>query len=332
MSPYDDTRVITLLREVELPPAPPDRLTQVGRRARAQESQAMTGLAGLLAVVLVGAVLAVGSLRGDDAGRQVLTVAGAAQATTDAGSARITMRMTFEGLPVPDGMASSQQVALTGQLDFVRKAMVLRGSLAGQRVEIRAIGKDTWQRTGGQPDAKWEHSTTDASDDEFARLDPATLLSSLSAAGKTVSTTRKGDRTVFRLQVPSDFFAEAAPDTRLMDVRVTVDADNLVRELSAIDDEPRGARITTAITFDDFGVEVDVQPPPADQVVEQTDVSGTHSGSADMGSEITVEGGAPPMPPEQACAMLASLEQQDAKTREAMAPMLAELRKQCAKK
>ena len=332
MTQYDDTRVITLLREVPLPPAPPDRLTQVGRRARAHESRAMTGVAGALALVLVAGLFGLSSLRGDDAGRQVLTVAGAAQATTDAGSARITMRMTFDGLPVPEGTPSSSLVTLTGVVDFVREAMLLRGSIAGQTVEIRALGKDSWQRTVGRSDAKWEHSTTE-NDDEFARIDPTTLLTALTAAGETLGTTRQGDRTVFRMRVPSDFFNETAPAEGLMDVRVTVDPDGLVRELVFVADQGDGVRVTSAMTFDDFGVAVDVRPPPAGQVVTRPSGSDSGSGTGELHSEVTVGGTAPSMPPEQACAMLASLQQQaDAETQEAMAPMLAELREQCAKK
>ena len=327
MTRYDDDRVVTLLREVDLPAAPADRLTQVGRRARARESRMMTGLAGVLAIVLVGGVLGVTSLRDSPAGGDALTVAGAVDSTTDAGTARVTIRIDFSGLEasMPAGMELPRDPHLSGLVDFVHQRFVLRGNLTGQATEQRGIGRDRWDRVGA---GRWEHST-DPSSGDFDDVDPSTLLSKLTTSGKTLSTSRKGDRTVFRLRVPQQAVFGSGQEPGTVDATVEVDDQGLVREL-ATTTASAGVSITFTISYDDFGIDVDVQRPPADQVVERPRSQGS-GGSVELDGEVSSE------TPESACAMLPTLEQQrsagtDEQQKRAFEQMVAALRKKCAEK
>jgi hypothetical protein len=333
MTMYDDERVVTLLREVDLPPAPADRLTQVGRRVRARESRLMSGLAGVLALVLVGGVFGAASLRGDDDDSQVLTVAGAAESTAEAGTARVTIRIDLAGLEagLPAGAGFlPKDPHLTGLVDFVHERFTLRGNITGLQMEQRGIGKDRWERISG---GKWEHTTDTSSDGGFDEIDPSRLLSELTSRGKTLSTTRRGDRTVFRIRAPRDLFDQGDPTPGSTDVRLEVDGDQRVRELSFSEGQPGTGTVTITIAYDDFGIDVDVRPPPADQIVEG---HASSSGSTEAHQEVTITGSAVPIPPEQACAMLHQLEQQGGamsdEQKQAFDRMIAEIRKQCSNK
>jgi hypothetical protein len=331
MTRYDDDRVVTLLREVELPAAPPDRLTQVGRRARARESRLMSGLAGVLALVLAGGAVGVASLRGDDKGQDALTVASAAQSTADAGSARVTIRLDMRGLQasLPAGVALPKDPHLSGVVDFAHRRFALRGNLTGIQMEQRGIGQDRWERIGN---GTWEHSTETSSDDSFDQVDPSRLLAKLTSKGKTLSTERHGDRTVFRIQVPPDVLTGENPGGASTVARVEADSDQRVRELTFTEGPPGGPSLAFTMTFDDFGVDADIRPPPADQVVEAPKPGATGSQG-----EVSITGSATPMPPEQACRAVATVEQQrasmtDEQQQKAFDQLLVELRKQCGRK
>src|SRR5205085_1276854 len=149
-------------------------------------------------------------------------------------------------------------------------------------------------------------STEDSSDEGLDQLDPGTMLARLTSGGRTLSTSRVGDRTVFRLRVPSKLVFETGDGSQPIDVRVEADADGRVRSLSTAEGQPATGSVKITVTFDDFGVDVDVRPPPANQVVEKPVTSsspsvGESSGSVQLDSGQTGFGTAAPMSPQQAC-------------------------------
>jgi hypothetical protein len=281
MTMYDDNRVVTLLREIDPPLSPPDRLQDVRRRARRGESRRASALAGVMAVVLAAGVIAAVQLPGR--GTEVLTVAGAAQTTTDAGSARVTIHLDLvglqAGLPADVQTELPKSMQMSGAVDFVHRRFVMRGSFSGEPFEQRGIGADRWDRTN---DGRWEHSTDSGPGNDFDLIDPSRLLSKLTSGGETLSTSRKGDRTVFRLRVPSKLLFDGDGGDGAIDVRVEADDDGRVRTLSTTVRQPSAGGFAITVTFDDFGIDVDVQPPPADQVTEAGDNGGSSGTSQEF--------------------------------------------------
>jgi hypothetical protein len=275
MTMYDDSRVVTLLREVDLPTAPPDRLGLVTRRARRHESRRATAMAGVMAVVLVAGVVSALQL-GHRGNTETLTVAGAAHATAAAHTARVTMALSFTGSAAA-GLADSSYI-LSGPVDFEHQRFALKGKLGGQAVELRGIGKDRWTTQLGIAGKKWSHTTDDTKGGGFEQVDPARLLDVLTSKGKQVSRQVVGDRTVFVLRVPADVLTPgASTEGGPQEVTVSVDGDGLVRSLETTVESGQSGEVKIRMSYDDFGIAVDVRPPPAEQVQEAGDVgsSGT---------------------------------------------------------
>ena len=324
MTRYDDDRVITLLREVEAPPAPADRLQQVTRRARAAESRRMTALACVLGLVMAGGVAGAVSLAGEGS-QQVLTVADSARATQSEGSARITMRTELKDSKVTQ-LADGMLMTLSGPIDFERDRFVLRGDFNGLQLEVRGIGRDRWTRVTGSfqnsgfpagaglpGSSRWQHHREDGASaaGEFDALDPSALLRKLAASGTTLSSRTVGDRTVSVIRIDRQVLGFGAVEPGLVEVAVQADEEGRIRSLTSEDTSTGMGTVATTFTFDDFGVEVDVTAPPADQVDERG--ASTGSGSSSFSDSVTIS----PSPP-------------SAQEREAMCRMLEQFGKKAS--
>jgi hypothetical protein len=284
MTMYDDNRVVTLLREIDPPLSPPDRLQDVRRRARRGESRRATALAGVMAVVLAAGVIAAVQLPGR--GTEVLSVAGAARATKATGSAVVTFRATVTHstqAALPDG----DLFTLSGPVDFKRARFAFTGSFGGQKLEMRGIGKDRWNKSDlttlipGVSHKPWVHSVDTAPVSGLngvGNADPGELLDALISKGTVLSSRQLGDGTRTVLRLPADvlgsgFGGTSQPATD--EVTVDSDADGRIRLLTSETAAKELGTIRVTMAFDQFGIEVDVQPPPADQVSEAPPSTGT---------------------------------------------------------
>jgi hypothetical protein len=117
---------------------------------------------------------------------------------------------------------------------------------------------------------------------DFADVDPSRLLDRLTEQGTQISRKEVGDRTVFVLRVPADVLGSSGtPAGAKATVSVSVDSADRVRTLTmdATPGDP-GSQVSMTIGFDDFGVPVDVRPPPAGDVGEIADLSKTFEESS----------------------------------------------------
>jgi hypothetical protein len=279
MTMYDDDRVVTLLREVDLPLSPPDRLGEVRRRARGHDSRRAGLVAGLMAVVLAAGVVSAINL-GHRGNTDVLTVAGAVRATMDTGSARVTFEIEITG----------GSFTLGGPVDFAHNRYRLVGSIGGFPIEMRGIGMDRWTKGGGlAAGAKsWVHSTESAPERLASTTQPVVLLRSLVDKGKQLSSRRDGERTTLVLRVPEGVLSGIADQTDLVDVTVSVDGNDLIRSLT-YETSASGPSARLTMRYDDFGIDVHVQPPPADQVQEAS----ATAGSSGTSQTFTLNGSSP---------------------------------------
>jgi hypothetical protein len=316
MTMYDENRVVTLLREIDPPMPPPDRLLQVTRQARRHESRRASALAGVMALVLAAGV--VSALRLDTrGGAEVLSVASAARATTAAGSARVSMAVDITKSANP-ALPAGPLMTMTGLLDFDHNRWAMTGTFGAggsafggsRRFEMRAIGSDRWIKYAeplpfGEAGKPWIHTVekqqgtaTFAADAQSA--DPDRLLEVLTSKGTTLSQVQAGDRTRTVLRVPADVlgtFDPAAQDA-YADVTVESDSDGRIRLMTS-EVTAKGLGTTRAtFRYDDFGVEVDVQPPPGHQVQEAPTPA-----SSGTSQEFSVGTGSSPADRERACEM-----------------------------
>jgi hypothetical protein len=281
MTRYDDERVVTLLRDIDLPTPPVDRLGAVSRRARAAEGRRLSLLAGAMALVLVAGIAGAVALRGRPELQQ-LSVADAAKATQATGSARLTMQMSVKGAAKELQIPSGGLLSLTGLADFQHGRYVLRGTNGGMVVELRVIGADHWMKVpaaagfgnvGGKP---WIHSTEKQprnSDGIFGSLDPAVVLDALKAHGTVLSTSQVGDRTRTVLRLSAKSFGSLAADVEPV-ATVDTDSDGRVRTIRTELTMPPMGTVALTMSYDDFGIDVKVTRPPADQVQEAPTVTG----------------------------------------------------------
>jgi hypothetical protein len=281
MTMYDDDRVVALLREVDLPLSPPDRLGEVRRRARGHDSRRMTALAGLMALVLVAGVVSALSLH-TRGGTEQLTVADAANATAAARTARVTIKLSFSG---PSAAAlGGDQYTLSGPVDFQGRRFALKGSFGGRSFEMRGIGKDRWTTPLGlvgktQPGLagkEWLHGTGPSTGfGGFDQIDPTKLLDVLTKNATQESSKVVGDRTLLTLRVPANVLGDASDRSGPLDVTISVDSDRRVRLLTTtlVKIGASSPDVTATLAFDDFGMAVDVKPPPPDKVAEEADLS-----------------------------------------------------------
>jgi hypothetical protein len=322
MTMYDDSRVVTLLREIDPPAAPVDRLGRVRSRARRGESRRAAALAAAMAVVLAAGLVSAISLGHRD-GNEVLSVAGAARATTATGSARVTIEATITSSSLPN-VPSGPLMKLTGLIDFRHNAFDVTGTLGGQAlgtagsVEERGIGADRWSKQSnpfGADGKPWVHSVEKPTGVGFAggaqSADPAKLLDYLESKGTVVSRSTVGDITRTRLRIPADVLGSGTTNgAKVADADVTVDTDgdNLIRSVTSVTDTRGFGTIAMTMRYDDFGVEVDIQPPPADQV-QEADAAPTSGSVTGTVHSFPLQPGSPEQK-QQACTALRFLENQ----------------------
>jgi hypothetical protein len=125
-------------------------------------------------------------------------------------------------------------------------------------VEMRTIGDTMYVRSGRG--SKWVKS--DGGTDELSQIDPRTMLEQLQKEAREVTVVGKEglqsvETTRYHL-VDSD----GAP----MDV--WVDGDGLVRRMRAVDGVGTADEARVDVAFFDFGADVGIEPPPADQVAD----------------------------------------------------------------
>jgi hypothetical protein len=337
MTLYDEDRVVTLLREIEVPLGAPDRLGVVRRRARRQESRRLTALAGVLAVLLGAGVVSALSFDDQD-GVEQLSVADAARTTRAAGTARMTMHVTVTKSSQP-GFPTGDVISVSGPVDFRARRYLLKGSLMHRRVEIRGIDTDEWTKVdltgtvlgiaGEAPSKPWVHTsqnTSEGSLNDLGELEPTHLLEALTTKGTTLSTSTTGDRVRTVLRVPADILGALGTEAAARTVDVTVESDGagLIRELTYVQEVPGLGSLRASIAYDDFGIEVDVQPPPAGEIGDPAQILGGPLGEHGGEGELSQE----------ACAGLdEQLEQLPAdvpaEKRAALEKILAEARKAC---
>ena len=106
------------------------------------------------------------------------------------------------------------------------------------------------------------------------------------------------------MRVPEGVLSGIADQTNLVDVTVSVDDGDLIRSES-YQTAAAGASVRLTMRYDDFGIDVDVQPPPADQVQESPAVApGGH-----VVQSVPLTGSTTPADKQRACDLLKSLEQ-----------------------
>jgi hypothetical protein len=340
---YDDDRVVTLLRDVDLPPAPPDRLGQVTQRARTRDTRHLSAVAAVMAVVLTAGVASAIALRGHSTTEQ-LTVAGAVQATQDTGSARITMHVDVTHSTNPS-FPNGRIFDITGLVDFHHNAFEMKGTFDGASMgmtstfEERVIGRDHWRKesfnVGSNSGKPWVHSMVTTSGGALAdarTADPSQMLNLLTSKGTVLSRTTDGDGTKTVVRLPASELGSASPalkDARV-DVTMESDSDGRIRVVTTAMDAAGLGTTVTSIRYDDFGIAVHVEPPPADQV-EEAGAAAFHTGPLQTSEHFSST-----VPSQQACAALKQFDQQPKPTdpgqRKAFDDLLAMMQRDCAAK
>jgi hypothetical protein len=237
-----------------------------------------------------------------------LTASGIARTTTAAGTARLELREPLAANPSA-GRPARVDVG-TGEVDLAHARGVLQGNtLGGGTYEIRWIGRHFYLHStvtpspGATPTSgKWIESGPGTED--TVSVDPltgflftadplASLRSSPATAVMEGHETVRGVATT-HLRVTLDLAALA---TRLRSLGYTVDDPGRATEPADlwVDAQGRLRRMTSpgrsdgatgTITLElfDYGVQVDVQPPPADQIGHGVYSSGSVSASATSSS------------------------------------------------
>jgi hypothetical protein len=272
-------------------------------------------------------------------------VAEAAQATQRAESARLTIRTTVSGIgsPIPltvtgRGVTATREAKLDVTFDF-GPLLALAGAGGDGRTRLLVPGGDVFVDPPALPGLsvpggrRWvgvdlrevtEAAGLDAGALEaFARIDPASQLAALKAAG---SIERVGEADVagtptthYRGRVrlsdyvrglPADRRADAQEAIRdlerltgeadaPMPVELWVDDESLVRRMTSRSEVPaqdgrRGGSVELTMELSDFGTRVVADPPPAREVYDATErAGGLLEQARDQG---LLGGGTPPAP------------------------------------
>jgi hypothetical protein len=221
-------------------------------------------------VVLVVGAFGVAHLRSQDR-PEVLSVAQAASTTTATGSARLTFRAPT---------APKVEMVLAGVVDFAHERFALRGTWAGMETELRGIGADQWSRTDqtdriGRP---WVHMTrVDAPGEGIGATEPGRLLHELRTAGTELSRRTRGERTVVVVRAPRSVLGGRETGA-VTNIDVEIDREGRIRRVEMDGGESSSPVL---VTYDDFGVDVEVEPPPASDVSEFADLLGGSLGATD---------------------------------------------------
>jgi hypothetical protein len=161
-------------------------------------------------------------------------------------------------------------VSCEAELDFDRdRSRMTCGPMTGaaatgssSRTELRMIGDTTYVRL--DHDKMWFKVAGTAG--ELAGLDPRTLLATLQEQSNEVSVVGKEDvrgaeTTHYHL------VAAAGPPTQ---TDVWVDGGGLVRRMRSVQSPDSADAIRLGTEFFDFGADLDIEPPPADEVRQRS--------------------------------------------------------------
>ena len=210
-----------------------------------------------LSLVVVIALLLLASACGGVEGEPNL--AKAVERTEATGSSRIEVRATL----VEGGRTLA--VRCDGAADYGRKRLRLAcNSGFGEMIAIGDTLYITSDAFGVRVDKRWVTMPLDETD-SLSNFSPERLLRMLRDA--SLETVRLGEETVrevpvvrYRLTVNCEEAQIGCPGTTAP-VDVWIDDGGLVRRIELEDDGSPGT-----IEFYDFGDEVDIEPPPADQI------------------------------------------------------------------
>jgi hypothetical protein len=215
-----DTRVIELLRDVDLPADPPDRLSDVRTRARRDGTRRLSAVGGALAAVLVAGVVGAFTV---DTRSDAITLVDVAEATEQAGTYRVVFDVEpdasmLQGLPAGAFMRFSLDIDSANDRSIGRVQVVGADGAAAAGMaeylagggESRTIGKDMWVKTAlfdrpglelsGMPAYQlavlrakpWVHSRTDDGSVIGQAFRPQELLRRL-AQGRVVRSLPDGE-------------------------------------------------------------------------------------------------------------------------------------------
>jgi hypothetical protein len=252
----------------------------------------------LVLVVVIGATLA--ACGGGGAGGDAITASAIARDTTAGGSARVAMTST------PSGAGGHVTSTMNGVTDFRHEAGELTNTLSDTATwTIRWVGGHVYLRSTVAPGSEkpvpsfFESGTwyrmDDTTDDQTSAaafthvFRPDFLLDALRSSARSVramGSDRIRDVPTTHLQLVVDNAAmerklgngatvtteegqDAPPPTQTVDV--WVDGRHRLRRVSVVETETESDTPTEAVStmdFYDYGVPVDVQPPPANEITD----------------------------------------------------------------
>jgi hypothetical protein len=260
-------------------------------------------MSGLL-MALVGAS-ACGAASSSNASATRLTASGIARTTTAAGTARLELRETLAANPTA-GTPARVDVA-TGTIDLAHARGAVQGNTPGiGAYEIRWIGRHTYVHSPMLAAPTGAHATSrawiesGAGTDDAVSVDPLTgflftadplaLFRSSAARAVTLGHETVRGVTTTHVRVTLDLAALTArlrsegytvddPGRATEPADLWVDAQGRLRRMTSLG---RSGGATGPITLElfDYGVRVDVQAPPADQIVHGESSSSSASSSA----------------------------------------------------
>jgi hypothetical protein len=197
-------------------------------------------------------------------------------------------RFEIDGFESVDGKRNT--IACEGEADYARERLEVEcdyGDLG--RLELIAIGPTTyWRGTAalgiGLDGPDW---AKDEGGEVARELSPDRLLSMLRAASS--QTERVGEEDVrevatvrYRLDVSCAKVEPQLDCEGTTPVEVWIDEEGLVRRIVLEDSSESGT-----FEFYDFGVRVDIAPPPPDQVQDASDLAAVTSCETGVGSPIS---------------------------------------------
>lgn len=301
MSRIDEDAVVHLLKDaVGEAPYPPDRVERIIATAGAQRHRRATQALGSMCVGLavLGSVIAIDRSPTTRAPEDVLTTALAS--AEDVGTVRM------EGTMTTSAPGTTYLVRFSGSVDFRGGATDLEVvlELDGRASELRRyrlVGGYQYASITPEMSAaysagkRWIRSPADASDAASEATDPQAAMATLRSASKEIErvgretvrgvrTTRYRFHTTPAKYTPTTFFGSEGGI-----VEAWIDDDNLPRRVSttveisakgvrpsssgsndASDSDDR-ASSTATYDFFDYGVQVDIDAPPAAEVIDSDD-------------------------------------------------------------
>jgi len=269
-------------------------------------------LTSMVLMALVGAT-ACGAGSSSHASGARLTASGIARTTTAAGTARLELREPLAANPTA-GTPARVDVA-TGEIDLAHARGAVQGDTPGVGAyEIRWIGRHTYVHSpmlstphGAQSSRSWIESGPGT--DDAVSVDPLTgflftadpLAVFRSSAARVVTIgheTVRGvatthvrmtlDLAALTARLRSQGYTVDDPGRATEPADLWVDAQGRLRRMTSLG-RSGGATGTITLELFDYGVRVDVQPPPADQIVhgQSSSSSGSSSASSSATSSTT---------------------------------------------